>query len=110
MSRNLFIAGTGTDVGKTFVTGLILKKLKQSGACAAYYKAAMSGNRPGTDGKPMPCTSRRFPESNSRWKKCALTFTSMRPRRIWRPALKEIPFAWSACWKSFMRFAGSMNM
>lgn len=31
MSRNLFIAGTGTDVGKTFVTGLILKKLKQSG-------------------------------------------------------------------------------
>lgn len=54
MSRNLFIAGTGTDVGKTFVTGLILKKLKQSGACAAYYKAAMSGNRPGTDGKPVP--------------------------------------------------------
>jgi len=27
MSRNLFITGTGTDVGKTFVTGLIVKKL-----------------------------------------------------------------------------------
>ena len=54
MSRNLFIAGTGTDVGKTFLTGLILKKLKQSRACAAYYKAAMSGNRPGTDGNPVP--------------------------------------------------------
>ena len=110
MSRNLFIAGTGTDVGKTFVTGLILKKLKQSGACAAYYKAAMSGNRPGTDGKPVPGDAVYVKEISGRWKKCAPMFTSMRPRRIWRPALREIPFVWSACWKIFMRFAGGMNM
>ena len=44
MSRNIFITGTGTDVGKTYVTGLIVKKLRESGADAAYYKAAMSGN------------------------------------------------------------------
>ena len=44
MSKNLFITGTGTDVGKTYVTGLILKKLNESKKRAAYYKAAMSGN------------------------------------------------------------------
>ncbi|MDO5553470.1 MAG: dethiobiotin synthase [Planctomycetia bacterium] len=44
MSKNLFITGTGTDVGKTYVTGLILKKLHAYGVSAAYYKAAMSGN------------------------------------------------------------------
>ena len=27
MSKGLFITGTGTDVGKTYVTGLIVKKL-----------------------------------------------------------------------------------
>ena len=31
MSKAIFITGTGTDVGKTFVTGLILKKLNESG-------------------------------------------------------------------------------
>ena len=44
MSKAIFITGTGTDVGKTFVTGLILKKLNESGKNAAYFKAAMSGN------------------------------------------------------------------
>lgn len=31
MSKNLFITGTGTDVGKTYVTGLVIKKLRESG-------------------------------------------------------------------------------
>ena len=44
MSKNLFITGTGTDIGKTYLTGLILKKLRESGASAAYFKAAMSGS------------------------------------------------------------------
>ena len=44
MAKALFITGTGTDVGKTFVTGLIVKKLQENGKKAAYYKAAMSGN------------------------------------------------------------------
>ena len=29
MAKALFITGTGTDVGKTFVTGLIVKKLQE---------------------------------------------------------------------------------
>lgn len=54
MSKNIFITGTGTDIGKTFVTGLIIKKLNQSKRSAAYYKAAMSGNIRGDDGKLIP--------------------------------------------------------
>ena len=29
MSKSIFITGTGTDIGKTYVTGLIVKKLKE---------------------------------------------------------------------------------
>ena len=54
MSMNLFITGTGTDVGKTFISGLIVKKLAESGANAAYYKAAMSGNDRRPDGNLIP--------------------------------------------------------
>lgn len=43
MSRGLFITATGTDVGKTYVTALILKKLREAGLHAGYYKAALSG-------------------------------------------------------------------
>ena len=50
MSKGLFVIGTGTDVGKTYVTGLLVKKLQQAGVRAAYYKAAMSGNEPRPDG------------------------------------------------------------
>lgn len=54
MSKNLFITGTGTDVGKTYVTGLVIKKLRDSGVNAAYYKAAMSGNERRPDGSLIP--------------------------------------------------------
>ncbi|NJE33747.1 dethiobiotin synthase [Megasphaera sp. SW808] len=54
MSKSLFITGTGTDVGKTYVTGLIVKKLREGGASAAYYKAAMSGNDRRADGTLIP--------------------------------------------------------
>lgn len=54
MSKNLFITGTGTDVGKTYVTGLVIKKLRDSGENAAYYKAAMSGNERRPDGSLIP--------------------------------------------------------
>lgn len=43
MGKGLFITATGTDVGKTYVTALIVKKLKGSGYHAGYYKAALSG-------------------------------------------------------------------
>ncbi len=43
MSKALFITATGTDVGKTYVTALIVKKLRENGINAGYYKAALSG-------------------------------------------------------------------
>lgn len=43
MAKGLFITATGTDVGKTFVTALIVKKLREAGFSAGYYKAALSG-------------------------------------------------------------------
>ena len=46
MSKAIFLTGTGTDIGKTFIAGLIVKKLAQAGKNPAYYKAAMSGNDP----------------------------------------------------------------
>lgn len=52
--KSLFITGTGTDMGKTYVAGLILKKLHQCGLSAAYYKAAMSGNERRADGSLIP--------------------------------------------------------
>jgi dethiobiotin synthetase len=43
MSKGVFITGTGTDVGKTYVTALILKALREQGINAGYFKAALSG-------------------------------------------------------------------
>lgn len=43
MSKGIFITATGTDVGKTFVTALLVKKLREAGYDATYYKAALSG-------------------------------------------------------------------
>jgi len=54
MSKNIFITGTGTDIGKTYVTGLIVKKLRENSKNAAYYKAAMSGNDRRQDGSLIP--------------------------------------------------------
>ncbi len=54
MSKKLFITGTGTDVGKTYVTGLIVKKLRENNKKAAYYKAAISGNNRRSDGSLIP--------------------------------------------------------
>lgn len=53
-TKALFVTGTGTDVGKTYVTGLMVKKLREMGASAAYYKAAMSGNARGALGSLLP--------------------------------------------------------
>lgn len=54
MGKAVFITGTGTDIGKTYVTGLIIKKLAEAGETAAYYKAAMSGNDRREDGSLIP--------------------------------------------------------
>ncbi len=54
MGKGIFITGTGTDIGKTYVTALIVKKLNEQGRNAAYYKAAVSGNSYDSDGKLIP--------------------------------------------------------
>lgn len=51
MAKGIFITATGTDVGKTYVSALILKKLIEGGEKAIYYKAALSGAKEDKDSK-----------------------------------------------------------
>ena len=54
MSKNLFVTGTGTEIGKTYIAGLMVKTLHEAGLDVAYYKAAMSGNKRSPDGTLIP--------------------------------------------------------
>ncbi len=53
MGRGIFVTATGTDIGKTYVTALIIKKLCEAGYKAGYYKAALSGAER-IDGELLP--------------------------------------------------------
>ena len=77
MSKNLFITGTGTDIGKTYVTGLMIKKLQESGLKAAYYKAAMSGNDRREDGSLIPGDAVRVKNMGS-----IIFFVGLPPRNV----------------------------
>lgn len=54
MSKGLFITATGTDIGKTYITALIIKRLRTAGINAGYYKAALSGAEKLPDGSLLP--------------------------------------------------------
>ena len=43
MSKNIFITATGTDIGKTYISALIIKKMRESGFNCGYYKPVLSG-------------------------------------------------------------------
>ncbi|AEB75316.1 dethiobiotin synthetase [Clostridium botulinum] len=43
MNKGIFVVGTDTDIGKTFVTGGLLYLLSKNGVNASYFKAALSG-------------------------------------------------------------------
>ena len=43
MTKGIFITATGTDVGKTFISALIVKKIREYGINCGYYKPALSG-------------------------------------------------------------------
>ena len=58
MSKNLFVTGTGTDIGKTYVAALLVKKLRELGYASGYYKAAMSGNVRDEAGNLIPGDAR----------------------------------------------------
>ncbi|MCI8458229.1 MAG: dethiobiotin synthase [Clostridia bacterium] len=53
MAKGVFVVGTGTDVGKTYVAALLAKAVRKHGA-AAYYKAAVSGNARDEHGALLP--------------------------------------------------------
>ena len=44
MSKGLFITGTDTDIGKTYVTALIVKTMRQAGYDAVYSPSSSFGN------------------------------------------------------------------
>jgi dethiobiotin synthetase len=43
MSKNIFITATGTDVGKTYISALIIKKMREQGFNCGYFKPVLSG-------------------------------------------------------------------
>ncbi len=43
MPRGIFVTATGTDVGKTYISGELLKRIRNLGVNAGYFKAALSG-------------------------------------------------------------------
>lgn len=52
--KSLFITATGTDIGKTYVSGLIVKKMRELGFNCGYYKPALSGAIKQKNGKLLP--------------------------------------------------------
>lgn len=44
MSKAIFITGTGTDIGKTYVAGELVSAIQGEGYDAAYYKPVLSGS------------------------------------------------------------------
>ena len=54
MHKGIFVTGTGTDIGKTFVTALLVRKLHNAGCATAYFKAAVSGNERDENGRLIP--------------------------------------------------------
>ena len=43
MSKSIFITGTGTDIGKTYISALIMKKMIRENMNACYFKPVLSG-------------------------------------------------------------------
>lgn len=74
MTKAIFITATGTDVGKTYISALIVKKLREIGYNCGYFKPTLSGaeiingelipgdckfviDTAGIDAKPLDCVS-----------------------------------------------------
>ena len=97
MSKGLFITGTGTDLGKTYIAGLIVKKLADAKQSAAYYKAAMSGNDRRADGSLIPGDAlfvQKTAGISQPLGRCVHTCMSMPTLRIWRQESRVIRYRW----------------
>ncbi len=77
MAKAIFVTATGTDIGKTFVSALLVKKMRDLGLDCGYFKPALSGaelidgklvpgdcayvlQKSGLDKEPMSCASYVF--------------------------------------------------
>ena len=93
MSKAIFLTGTGTDIGKTFIAGLIVKKLAQAGKNPAYYKAAMSGNDRRSDESLIPGDAlfvRQMSGISQPLDEMCLMYMKMPGHHTLHPAWKEI--------------------
>lgn len=52
--KAIFITATGTDIGKTYVSGLLVKKMRDLNFDCGYYKPALSGAVKQDDGSLLP--------------------------------------------------------
>lgn len=100
MNQGIFVTATGTDVGKTYVSGLLVKALRARGINAGYFKPALSGaEREG--GRLVPGDAagsagrRAFPGIRRiMWR----IYTSRRCPLIWRPGWRVRPSSWRPSW------------
>lgn len=51
---NFYLVGSGTDIGKTYVSAALLRSAQASGRTLGYYKPVMSGNQPDAAGNLIP--------------------------------------------------------
>ena len=54
MIKSLFITATGTDTGKTYISALLVKKMREFGLNCGYYKPVLSGAYKDNDGVLTP--------------------------------------------------------
>ena len=52
--KSIFVTATGTDIGKTYISALLVKKLRDYGFNCGYYKPALSGAIKQPDGSLLP--------------------------------------------------------
>lgn len=52
--KSVFITATGTDIGKTYISGLLVKRMRELGQNCGYYKPALSGALKLPDGSLLP--------------------------------------------------------
>lgn len=52
--KSIFITATGTDVGKTYISALLVKLMRDNGYNCGYYKPALSGAIRQNDGSLLP--------------------------------------------------------
>ncbi len=58
MTKGIFVTATGTDIGKTFISGLLVKKMRDFGLNCGYFKPALSGAERASDGSLVPGDAR----------------------------------------------------